>query len=133
VPVWHLGDQALPAGAAPVLPETLISLPTRIPVSSESAATSAKLGAFKFLAFGNERGPFWMPIGRPVPVPIDRAAIRSQLGRVSAEQRIFAAAAQPVGHMGEMSDVVDAILYLDSASFVTGEILHVDGGQSAGH
>ena len=39
----------------------------------------------------------------------------------------------PVGHMGEISDVVDAILYLESASFVTGEILHVDGGQSAGH
>jgi NAD(P)-dependent dehydrogenase (short-subunit alcohol dehydrogenase family) len=39
----------------------------------------------------------------------------------------------PIGHMGEMSDIVDAILYLESASFVTGEILHVDGGQSAGH
>ena len=31
----------------------------------------------------------------------------------------------PVGHMGEMSDIVNAVLYLDSASFVTGEILHV--------
>jgi NAD(P)-dependent dehydrogenase (short-subunit alcohol dehydrogenase family) len=39
----------------------------------------------------------------------------------------------PVGHMGEISDVVEAILYLESANFVTGEILHVDGGQSAGH
>jgi NAD(P)-dependent dehydrogenase (short-subunit alcohol dehydrogenase family) len=39
----------------------------------------------------------------------------------------------PVGHMGEIFDVVDAILYLESAGFVTGEILHVDGGQSAGH
>lgn len=39
----------------------------------------------------------------------------------------------PMGRMGEMSDVVDAILYLESAGFVTGEILHVDGGQSAGH
>jgi NAD(P)-dependent dehydrogenase (short-subunit alcohol dehydrogenase family) len=39
----------------------------------------------------------------------------------------------PVGRMGEMSDIVEAILYLESAPFVTGEILHVDGGQSAGH
>lgn len=39
----------------------------------------------------------------------------------------------PVGHMGEVSDIVQAIVYLDSAGFVTGEILHVDGGQSAGH
>ncbi|PVX59502.1 SDR family NAD(P)-dependent oxidoreductase [Paraburkholderia unamae] len=43
------------------------------------------------------------------------------------------AALHPMGRMGEMSDIVDAILYLDSAPFVTGEILHVDGGQSAGH
>jgi NAD(P)-dependent dehydrogenase (short-subunit alcohol dehydrogenase family) len=39
----------------------------------------------------------------------------------------------PVGHMGEMSDIVDAVIYLEKAGFVTGEILHVDGGQSAGH
>ena len=39
----------------------------------------------------------------------------------------------PVGHMGEMSDIVDAVLYLEQAGFITGEILHVDGGQSAGH
>jgi NAD(P)-dependent dehydrogenase (short-subunit alcohol dehydrogenase family) len=39
----------------------------------------------------------------------------------------------PVGRMGEISDVVEAVLYLESAGFVTGEILHVDGGQSAGH
>jgi NAD(P)-dependent dehydrogenase (short-subunit alcohol dehydrogenase family) len=42
-------------------------------------------------------------------------------------------ALHPIGHMGEISDIVDAILYLEGASFVTGEILHVDGGQSAGH
>jgi NAD(P)-dependent dehydrogenase (short-subunit alcohol dehydrogenase family) len=39
----------------------------------------------------------------------------------------------PVGRMGEISDVVEAVLYLEQAGFVTGEILHVDGGQSAGH
>jgi NAD(P)-dependent dehydrogenase (short-subunit alcohol dehydrogenase family) len=43
------------------------------------------------------------------------------------------AALQPVGRLGEISDIVGAILYLESAGFVTGEILHVDGGQSAGH
>jgi len=35
---------------------------------------------------------------------------------------------QPLGRMGEVQDVVDAVLYLESASFVTGEIIHVDGG-----
>ncbi|MEV6240495.1 SDR family oxidoreductase [Lentzea sp. NPDC051838] len=39
----------------------------------------------------------------------------------------------PVGRIGEISDVVDAITFLEQAGFVTGEILHVDGGQSAGH
>jgi NAD(P)-dependent dehydrogenase (short-subunit alcohol dehydrogenase family) len=38
----------------------------------------------------------------------------------------------PLGRIGEMSDIADAILFLDAAPFVTGEILHVDGGQSAG-
>ena len=38
----------------------------------------------------------------------------------------------PVGRMGEARDIVDAVLFLETACFVTGEILHVDGGQSAG-
>ena len=42
------------------------------------------------------------------------------------------AALHPVGRMGEVRDVVEAVLYLESAPFVTGEILHVDGGQHAG-
>ena len=39
----------------------------------------------------------------------------------------------PLGRMGDIDDVVEAVLYLENAPFVTGEILHVDGGQSAGH
>jgi NAD(P)-dependent dehydrogenase (short-subunit alcohol dehydrogenase family) len=38
----------------------------------------------------------------------------------------------PLGRVGEITDVVDAILYLERATFVTGETLHVDGGQAAG-
>jgi len=40
---------------------------------------------------------------------------------------------QPLGRVGEISDVVDGILYLERAAFVTGETLHIDGGQVAGH
>jgi NAD(P)-dependent dehydrogenase (short-subunit alcohol dehydrogenase family) len=43
------------------------------------------------------------------------------------------AAEHPLGRAGEIDDVVDGILYLERASFVTGETLHVDGGQAAGH
>ena len=51
----------------------------------------------------------------------------------SVEEYAQLAALHPVGRLGEISDIVGAILYLEEASFVTGEILHVDGGQSAGH
>jgi NAD(P)-dependent dehydrogenase (short-subunit alcohol dehydrogenase family) len=43
------------------------------------------------------------------------------------------AALHPVGRMGDIDDIVEAITFLETAEFVTGEILHVDGGQSAGH
>lgn len=49
------------------------------------------------------------------------------------ETHDFLARQHPVGRMGEMKDIVDAVLFLEGAGFVTGEILHVDGGQSAGH
>ena len=43
------------------------------------------------------------------------------------------AALHPLGRVGEIDDVVKGILYLEEASFVTGEILHIDGGQTGGH
>ena len=49
------------------------------------------------------------------------------------EMHDLLASLHPMGRMGTIEDIVDAILYLESTSFVTGEILHVDGGQSAGH
>jgi len=42
-------------------------------------------------------------------------------------------ALHPVGRVGEIEDVVGGVLYLESAPFVTAEILHIDGGQSAGN
>jgi NAD(P)-dependent dehydrogenase (short-subunit alcohol dehydrogenase family) len=39
----------------------------------------------------------------------------------------------PLGRVGQVSDVVDGIMYLESATYVTGEILHIDGGRTAGH
>ena len=39
----------------------------------------------------------------------------------------------PLGRVGQVSDVVDGILFLEASPFITGEILHIDGGQIAGH
>ena len=57
--------------------------------------------------------------------------IRTPMHQPSAYDAL--AKMHPVGQIGEIDDVVDAVLYLENARFVTGEILHVDGGQSAGH
>jgi NAD(P)-dependent dehydrogenase (short-subunit alcohol dehydrogenase family) len=39
---------------------------------------------------------------------------------------------QPMGRIVEVSDIVDAVLFLAQAEQITGEILHVDGGSHAG-
>jgi NAD(P)-dependent dehydrogenase (short-subunit alcohol dehydrogenase family) len=43
------------------------------------------------------------------------------------------AAQHPLGRMAEISDIVQGVIYLEHATFVTGETLHIDGGQAAGH
>lgn len=43
------------------------------------------------------------------------------------------AAIHPVNRLGDVADIAQAVMYLEGAAFVTGEILHVDGGQIAGH
>jgi NAD(P)-dependent dehydrogenase (short-subunit alcohol dehydrogenase family) len=48
------------------------------------------------------------------------------------ETRDFLAGLHPMGRLGNVREVVEAVLYLDSAGFVTGETLHVDGGAHAG-
>jgi NAD(P)-dependent dehydrogenase (short-subunit alcohol dehydrogenase family) len=40
---------------------------------------------------------------------------------------------QPLGRVGQISDITDGVLFLESSPFITGEILHIDGGQIAGH
>jgi NAD(P)-dependent dehydrogenase (short-subunit alcohol dehydrogenase family) len=42
------------------------------------------------------------------------------------------AALVPIGRVGQVSDVVQAVLFLEAATYITGEILHIDGGQVAG-
>ncbi len=39
---------------------------------------------------------------------------------------------QPMGRIAKIEEIVDAVLYLTEAKFVTGEVLHVDGGAHAG-
>jgi NAD(P)-dependent dehydrogenase (short-subunit alcohol dehydrogenase family) len=45
----------------------------------------------------------------------------------------FLGGLHPTGRIGAVQEVVDAVLYLEAAAFVTGEVLHVDGGAHAGN
>jgi NAD(P)-dependent dehydrogenase (short-subunit alcohol dehydrogenase family) len=56
--------------------------------------------------------------------------VRTPMSAGSDEAAI--AAGHPLGRIGEVGDVADAVLYLESATFVTGVVLPVDGGRSAG-
>jgi NAD(P)-dependent dehydrogenase (short-subunit alcohol dehydrogenase family) len=57
-----------------------------------------------------------------IETPAHDPASYAELGRL-----------HPIGRVGTVADVVEGILYLEQATFVTGETLHIDGGQSAGH
>jgi NAD(P)-dependent dehydrogenase (short-subunit alcohol dehydrogenase family) len=48
------------------------------------------------------------------------------------ETYAFLAGLHPLGRLGEVREIVEAVLYLESATFVTGETLHVDGDAHAG-
>jgi len=61
---------------------------------------------------------------------VSPGVIRTPMHR--PETHAFLAGLQPMGRMGEVRDIVEAVLYLEAAAFVTGAILHVDGGASAG-
>jgi NAD(P)-dependent dehydrogenase (short-subunit alcohol dehydrogenase family) len=37
----------------------------------------------------------------------------------------------PLGRVGQVSDVVEGILFLESSPYITGEVLHIDGGRIA--
>jgi NAD(P)-dependent dehydrogenase (short-subunit alcohol dehydrogenase family) len=49
------------------------------------------------------------------------------------ETHEFFAGLHPMQQMGTVDDVVRGVLYLEQSPFVTGEWLHIDGGQSAGN
>ena len=45
----------------------------------------------------------------------------------------FLKSIHPIGALGDIGDVARGVVYLENSPFVTGEFLHIDGGQSAGH
>lgn len=73
---------------------------------------------------------------------IEYAALGIRVNTISAgiidtpmhapENHEFLKGLSPTRRMGTTAEMADAVLFLDGASFVSGEILHVDGGAHAG-
>ena len=102
-----LADQ--PSGAAPALLAVLSKSP--MPAVSKALALEYAANNIRF----NTVSPG--TINTPMHAKDNHAAL---------------AKFHPLGRMGEISDIVDAVLYLQNATFVTGENIRVDGGIHAG-
>ena len=98
-----------PSGAAPALLAVLSKSP--MPAVSKALALEYAANNIRF----NTVSPGI--INTPMHANKDHAAL---------------AKFHPLGRLGEISDVVDAVLYLQNATFVTGENIRVDGGVHAG-
>jgi NAD(P)-dependent dehydrogenase (short-subunit alcohol dehydrogenase family) len=61
---------------------------------------------------------------------VSPGAVKTPMNPPEAHE--FLSGLQPMGRMGETQEITDAVIYLEKAAFVTGEILHLDGGWSAG-
>ena len=102
-----IADQ--PSGAAPALLAVLSKSP--MPAVSKALALEYAASNIRFntVSPGN--------INTPMHAKDNHAAL---------------AKFHPLARMGEISDIVDAVLYLQNATFVTGENIRVDGGVHAG-
>src|ERR1700741_549893 len=102
-----LADQ--PSGAVPALLAVLSKSPMQAVIKALALEYASNNIRFNTVSPGN--------INTPLHAKDNHAAL---------------AKFHPLARMGEISDIVDAVLYLQNASFVTGENIRVDGGVHAG-
>ncbi len=77
-----------------------------------------------------ELGGFGIRVNAVAPGLIDTPLVKGL--RPDVIQKLIAA--QPTKTMGQPQDIANAVVFLasDDAGFITGEVLHVDGGKSVG-
>lgn len=78
-------------------------------------------------SLARELGPRNIRINAIAPGPTDTGALQKTAGEYAAEM----IKTMPLARLGQPSDMADAALFLlsDQASWITGQILNVDGGQ----
>ena len=127
---FHLTQRAIPwmlrAGSGHVvnITTTLAEQPITAVPAALVALTKGGLNAAT-RALANEYASRGIRVNAVSP-----GAIKTPMHPPEAHEVL--AGLQPMGRMGETHEIVDAVLYLETAAFVTGEILHVDGGAHAG-
>jgi len=113
------GQGSIVTLTASIAEQPLAGLPAVVPVLTKAGLNAATR------ALALELAPHGIRVNAVSPGAIETAM-------TAGASREFLADLQPLGSPGRVSDIVDAVLFLTGAAYVTGEVLHVDGGMTAG-
>ena len=78
-----------------------------------------------------EAAPYGVRVNAVAPGPVDTELLSRFAG--TADKKSAMAKTLPLGRLGSPADIAQAIVFLASsnAAFMTGEIIHVNGGKTA--